>query len=89
MISGMKARIILSKGCEAFLAHVVEVKLAKLKPEEMLVVCEYLDVFPEELSRLPSNREVEFTIDLIPDTTPVSQTPYRMTLAKLKELKVQ
>ncbi|KAL0556346.1 hypothetical protein IC582_004859 [Cucumis melo] len=76
-------------GCTTFLAHVVEVQEEKLKPEEVPVVNEYLDVFPADLSGLPPDREVEFTIELLPGTTPISQAPYRMAPSELKELKVQ
>ncbi|XP_068319781.1 uncharacterized protein [Pyrus communis] len=47
------------------------------------------DVFPDDLPRLPLDHEVEFTIDLISGTDPISLTPYQMTLAKLRELKTQ
>ena len=40
-------------------------------------VCEFPDVFPEELPELPPVREVEFSLDLIPGTTPISITPYK------------
>ena len=53
------------------------------------VVHEFEDVFPEEVPRLPPNREVEFFIDLILGTGPVSMAPYRMAPAKLVELKKQ
>ncbi|CAM8895837.1 unnamed protein product [Rhodiola kirilowii] len=53
------------------------------------VVCKFLDVFPEELTSLPQKREVDFSINVYPGTTPVSISPYRMAPAKLKELKVQ
>uniref|UniRef100_UPI001C3D73DE reverse transcriptase family protein n=1 Tax=Picosynechococcus sp. (strain ATCC 27264 / PCC 7002 / PR-6) TaxID=32049 RepID=UPI001C3D73DE len=89
VISAVKAMKLLSKGCEAYLAHVMEVKVEKLKPEDVPIVQEFLDVFPEELSGLPPDREVEFTIDLVPGTTPISQAPYRMAPSELKELKVQ
>ena len=55
----------------------------------MPVVCEFADVFPEELPGLPPVREVEFGIDLIPGTAPISIAPYRMAPAELKELKSQ
>ena len=45
--------------------------------------------FPEDLPGLPPDREVEFSIDLVPGTAPISKAPYRMALAKLKELKGQ
>ncbi|WVZ97614.1 LOW QUALITY PROTEIN: hypothetical protein U9M48_043133 [Paspalum notatum var. saurae] len=53
------------------------------------VACEYPDVFPEELPGLPPDRDVEFRIDLIPGTAPVSKRPYRMAPDELKELKIQ
>ncbi|XP_050935188.1 uncharacterized protein LOC127143928 [Cucumis melo] len=78
---------LLRKGCTVFLGHVVEVQKEKLKPEDVSVVNEYLDVFPADLSSLPPDREVEFTIELLPGTTPISQAPYRMASSELKELK--
>ncbi|WVZ84826.1 hypothetical protein U9M48_031813, partial [Paspalum notatum var. saurae] len=51
--------------------------------------CEYPDVFPEELPGLPPDRDVEFRIDLVPGTAPVSKRPYRMAPDELKELKTQ
>ncbi|WVZ97174.1 hypothetical protein U9M48_042729, partial [Paspalum notatum var. saurae] len=53
------------------------------------IVCEYSDVFPEELPGLPPDRDVEFRIDLVPGTAPVSKRPYRMAPDELKELKTQ
>ncbi|WVZ70191.1 hypothetical protein U9M48_018877 [Paspalum notatum var. saurae] len=53
------------------------------------VVCDYPDVFPEELLGLPPDRDVEFKIDLVPGTAPVSRRPYRMAPDELRELKVQ
>ncbi|WVZ52851.1 hypothetical protein U9M48_003870 [Paspalum notatum var. saurae] len=53
------------------------------------VVCEFPDVFPEELLGLPPDRDVKFKIDLIPGMAPVSRRPYRMAPDELKELKTQ
>jgi hypothetical protein len=53
------------------------------------VVCEFLDVFPDELPGLPPDRDVEFGIELIPGTTPISRRPYRMPPDELAELKKQ
>ena len=50
---------------------------------------EYPDVFPDELVNLPPKREIEFEINLLPGTSPISKTPYRMAPAELKELKLQ
>ena len=54
-----------------------------------LVVCEYEDVFLDELPGLPPYRDVDFTIELHPGTLPISMPPHRMVHAELQELKVQ
>ncbi|KAL0556085.1 hypothetical protein IC582_004592 [Cucumis melo] len=89
LISVLKAEKLLRKGCTAFLAHIVVVQREKLKPEDVPVVKEFLDVFPDDLSGLPPDREIEFTIELLPGTAPISQAPYRMAPSELKELKMQ
>jgi len=53
------------------------------------VVCEFTDVFPNELLGLPPDIDVEFKIELLPGTTPISRKPYRMPPNELAELKVQ
>ena len=53
------------------------------------VVCEFPDVFLEELPGLPPDRDVEFKIELVPGTAPISRRPYRMPPNELAELKVQ
>jgi len=56
---------------------------------EIPVVCEFPDVFPEDLPGLPLDRDVEFKIDLISGTAPISRRPYRMPPNELAELKKQ
>jgi hypothetical protein len=53
------------------------------------MVKDFPDVFPEELLGTPPDTEVEFVIDLLPGTAPISKRPYRMSLEELKELKKQ
>ncbi|XP_071939914.1 uncharacterized protein [Coffea arabica] len=89
MISGIRARKMLSKGAQGFLAFLINAPSDQVKLEDVPVVREFLDVFPEELKTLPPEREVEFKIDLVPGTAPISKTPYRMAPAELKELKIQ
>jgi hypothetical protein len=55
--------------------------------ERIPVVCEYPDVFPNEMPGMPPNRDIEFAIELQPRTAPISKRPYRMLLAELAELK--
>jgi hypothetical protein len=54
---------------------------------EVPVVNEFLDVFPEELSGMPPDQDIEFVIELKPGTTPIYKTPYRMATLELAELK--
>jgi hypothetical protein len=54
---------------------------------EVPVVNEFLDVFPEELPGMPSDRDIGFVIELKPGTTPIYKTPYRMATPELAELK--
>ena len=89
LISALSAEKLLKKGCEAYLAHVVSTSVGVLSISDILVVEEFIDVFPEDLPGLPPAREIDFTIDLPPCTTPISQAPYRMAPAELHELKIQ
>jgi hypothetical protein len=57
--------------------------------EQVPIVCEYPDVFPDELPSMPPERDNEFIIELIPGTGPIAQRPYRMNPAELVELKKQ
>src|ERR1051325_6823798 len=61
----------------------------KAKGDGLPVVNEFPEVFPEDVSELPPEREVEFSIDLIPGTSLVSMAPYRMSASELSELKKQ
>ncbi|RVW60053.1 Retrovirus-related Pol polyprotein from transposon 17.6 [Vitis vinifera] len=88
MISALRASSLLKKGCQGFLASVMSNE-SDLKLEDIPIVKEYPDVFLEDLPGLPPKREVEFTIDLVPGTGPMSKAPYRMAPVELKELKVQ
>ncbi|KAA3488428.1 DNA/RNA polymerases superfamily protein [Gossypium australe] len=77
------------KGYESYLTYVLNTQESEVNIESVPVVCEYPDVFPEELPKLPPIREVEFGIELVPGTTPILVAPYRMAPLELKELKVQ
>jgi hypothetical protein len=57
--------------------------------QDISVVCEFPDVFPTDLPRLPPERDVEFVIELKPGTTPISRRSYRMPPNELAELKTQ
>ena len=74
-------------GCEAYLAHVIDKLSSEVTLDNVPVVCEFSDIFFEDLSGLPPNRELEFGIELLPGLAFVSIRPYRMAPAELKKLK--
>jgi hypothetical protein len=57
--------------------------------DNIRVIRDFPDVFPEELPGMPPDREVEFAIDLLPRTAPISKRPYKMSVEELKEFKKQ
>nr|XP_012466402.1 unnamed protein product [Gossypium raimondii] len=89
VITVLTAQRCIRKGYDAYLSYVLDTKVSESKTQAVPVVCEFSDVFPEELPGLPPEREVEFSIDLIPGTTPISIASYRMAPTELKELKTQ
>nr|GFB24202.1 hypothetical protein [Tanacetum cinerariifolium] len=72
-----------------FLATIHDTASDVLSIHDQPIVSEFPDVFPDELPRIPPVREVEFNIELIPGTEPISKAPYRMAPIELKELKDQ
>jgi hypothetical protein len=76
LILGVRACKLLYKDCEGYLAYLLNKLSVPGKLEEMLVVNEYPDIFPEELTQVLPDREIEFCIDLVPAAEPVSQAPY-------------
>ncbi|TYJ96331.1 pol protein [Cucumis melo var. makuwa] len=89
VISAMKATKLLSQGTWGILASVVDTREPEVSLSSEPVVREYPDVFPDELPGFPFSREIDFAIELEPDTTPILRAPYRMAPAELKESKVQ
>ncbi|XP_060182215.1 uncharacterized protein LOC132611867 [Lycium barbarum] len=89
IISAVMARKMVSQGFGAYIAHIFDTHLESPSLKNKPVVCEFPDVFPKKLPGLPLEREVEFPIVVIPGTTPISITPYRMAPVELKKLKIQ
>ena len=59
----------------------------KPKIEDIPVISDYPEVFPEELPGLPPDRQVEFNIDIIPGAAPIARAPYRLAPTEMKELR--
>ena len=85
----MQARRFLRKGCEAFLALVLDPKREQVNLEDIPVIKEFPDVFPKELSVFLPEREVDLSIEVVQGMTSISRAPYRMAPTELKELKTQ
>jgi hypothetical protein len=77
------------KGCKLYAILALNDKGMAEGLENLLVVREFVDVFPEELPGFRPERELEFTIDLKPGTEPIARMPYRMSTPELQELKMQ
>ncbi|GJX47341.1 putative reverse transcriptase domain-containing protein [Tanacetum coccineum] len=89
IVSCIKARKYIEKGCELFLAQVTEQESKEKRLEDVPVIRDFPEVFPEELPGLPPPRQVEFRIDLIPGAAPVARAPYRLAPSEMKELSKQ
>nr|GEY86512.1 putative reverse transcriptase domain-containing protein [Tanacetum cinerariifolium] len=90
IISCTKTQKYIQKGCQFNLAEVTskktEDKSEENRLEDVSIVREFLEVFPEDLPGLPPARQVEFQLDLVPGAEPVAQAPYRLAPAKMQEL---
>ena len=89
VISAMQTKRLIRKGCETFLALILESKRVQVDVEKIPVVREFPYVFFEELLGIPLEKEVDLSIEIVPGTTLMSRAPYRMALTELKKLKSQ
>ncbi|KAL0447839.1 UNVERIFIED_CONTAM: Transposon Ty3-G Gag-Pol polyprotein [Sesamum latifolium] len=89
VISAVEARRLMLEGCEAYLAHVIDTKKVNPMLEEIPVVRDFPEVFPNDLPGLPPHREVDFAIETLQGIAPISIAPYRMAPVELQELKKQ
>ncbi|GJU27281.1 putative reverse transcriptase domain-containing protein [Tanacetum coccineum] len=89
VISCIKACKYVERGCHLFLAHVTKKKSKEKRLEDMPVIRDFPEVFPEDLPGLPTSRQVEFRIDLVPGAAPVARAPYRLAPSEMRELSVQ
>ncbi|GJV08093.1 putative reverse transcriptase domain-containing protein [Tanacetum coccineum] len=89
LISCIKTERYISRGYQVFVAQVMEKKSDEKRLEDIPVVREFLEVFPENLPGLPPVRQVEFQIDLMPGAAPVARAPYRLAPSEMQELSDQ
>nr|GEW92796.1 putative reverse transcriptase domain-containing protein [Tanacetum cinerariifolium] len=93
VISCTKTQKYMDKGGQVLLVQVTKKedksKSQQKRLEDVSIVHKFLEVFPEDLPRLPPARQVKFQIDLFPGAAPVVRAPYRLTLSKMQELSAQ
>ncbi|XP_076914344.1 uncharacterized protein LOC143573318 [Bidens hawaiensis] len=86
LTSIMKTRKMLLNGYPAFLVNVVDNEAEGQKIEDIPIVRDYPEVFPEDIPGLPPPRKVEFRINLVQDAAPIAQSPYKLAQSKMQEL---
>nr|GEV34788.1 hypothetical protein [Tanacetum cinerariifolium] len=86
VISCIKAHKYVERGCHLFLAHVTESKSKEKRMEDVPVIRDFPEVFPEEFPGLPPSRQVEFRVDLVRRAAPVARAPHRLAPSEMKEL---
>ena len=87
-MTAMKASKMLRKSYQGYLAYAIEVRDSGSRLEDIPIVREFLDVFPEDLLGIPPDREIDFQIESANGIESISKAPYRMAPLELKELKV-
>ena len=87
LLSAMQTYRAIKKRCDANLAYVIDTEKERMPLEKILVVKNFLDVFSDDFPSVPSDRKIEFEINIVPKVTPTSKASYRMVPAELKELK--
>jgi hypothetical protein len=90
-ISAMQLKKCMRKGCQVYAIQVTNLAEKEDKPklEDFAILRDFRDMFVDEIPELPPRREIDFSIDLLPGSAPISKVPYRMSLPELTELKIQ
>ncbi|GJS82045.1 putative nucleotidyltransferase, ribonuclease H, partial [Tanacetum coccineum] len=92
VISSIRTQKYINQGCQVFLIQMMkeeETEIPERRIEDVPIVKDFPEVFPEDLPGLPLTRQVEFHIELIPGAAPVARAPYRLAPAEMKELAEQ
>ena len=90
VISVMQVRKLMKKGCELFFYSVQDVsEEVGVNIEDVPIVSKFMDLFSSMISGMPPTRAIEFTIDLVPRTAPISKVAYTLAPLEMSELKMQ
>ena len=79
VISALDAKRLLHNGCETYLAHMIDKSSSEVTLDNVPIVFEFPNIFSEDLSGLPLDKELEFGIDLLLGSALIFIPPYRMT----------
>jgi hypothetical protein len=74
--------------CPSRISAFLHYAITDIKVRDIPIVCEFPDVFTDDLLGMPPDRDIEFIIELQPGTAPISKRPYRMPPNELAELKI-
>ena len=86
----MQLKKFYGKGCRVYVAHVLEaIEYDTPRLEGFHMIQEFMNVFPDEIPRLPPKSDVNFTFELMPGAAPMSHTPCRMNILEMLELNMQ
>ena len=88
IISFIRARPLINSGCLAYLAHIRDLSKEGPSVDSVTVVREYAYVFATDLPGLPPECDIDFAIDMEPDTDPISIAHYWMAPSEFKEISV-
>ncbi|XP_010527705.1 PREDICTED: uncharacterized protein LOC104805008 [Tarenaya hassleriana] len=89
IVSALKAEKMIRKGSEAFLVVITVIRNRRGDWRTHLLLENFSDVFWDDLPGIPPSGEVDFSIDVLPDTEPITKAPYRMAPKEMAELKKQ
>ncbi|GJZ55013.1 putative reverse transcriptase domain-containing protein [Tanacetum coccineum] len=93
IISCTRTQKYIQKGCQVYLTQVTskkaEDKSEEKRLEDVPIIREFPEVFPNDMPGLPPTRQVKFQIELVPGAVPIARTPYRLAPAKMQELSTQ
>uniref|UniRef100_A0A1U7W8U7 RNA-directed DNA polymerase n=1 Tax=Nicotiana sylvestris TaxID=4096 RepID=A0A1U7W8U7_NICSY len=87
-ISYLRAREFIAKGCIYHLVHVRDIDNEPATLQSVPIVNEFPTIFPDELPGIPPEREIDFAIDLLPDTQLISIPPYRMAPLRVRDIDI-
>jgi hypothetical protein len=87
----MQLKKCMRNGCQVYAIQVTNLLEKEYKPklEDFVVLRDFRDIFVDEILEQPPRREIDFSIDLLPGSAPISKAPYRMSLPELTELELQ